>query len=58
MFFFPEDRIDAEHNKWINTTQEGIDFVKANPEYLEQYEKFALMDMEAEVSSLDLCSLW
>ena len=40
IFEFTEDRLKEEHNKWINTSAEGIEFVRKHPEYIEEYEKF------------------
>ena len=41
-----EERIDVEHNKWVNTTQEGLEFVMSHPEYLEEYRNFLSNEIE------------
>lgn len=48
---FTEDRLKEEHNKWINTTAEGIEFVRKHPRYIGEYEKF--MSLNNDDSSSD-----
>jgi len=41
------DRAKIEHSAWVNTTLEGIEFVRNHPEYREEYQKFTVLDAEA-----------
>lgn len=43
-----DDRTQLERSAWVNTTQEGIDFVRKHPEYFEEYQKFQYQDRLAE----------
>ena len=44
--YIVEDRLKEEHDKWINTTAMGIEFVRKHPEYIEEYEKFSRYDTD------------
>lgn len=37
-----------EHSAWVNTTQEGLEYVRAHPEYLDQYRSFAKQEQDTE----------
>ena len=51
---FAEDRLKEEHSKWINTTAEGIAFVRRHPEYIAEYEKFQSLDKDVgDVDNVD-----
>lgn len=36
------DRKEVEHSKWVNTTQEALNFIKKHPEHQKDYEYYKL----------------
>ncbi|XP_052803386.1 uncharacterized protein LOC128233645 [Mya arenaria] len=55
--YYSEERKAVEHDSWQNTTQMGIDFVLAHPEYLPEYRKFTLLDADEEPEEDDIDNL-
>ncbi|CAC5391774.1 unnamed protein product [Mytilus coruscus] len=40
--YYSIDRKELEHSKWVNTTQEALDFLKKHPEHQKDYEYYKL----------------
>ncbi|KAL4229159.1 hypothetical protein ACF0H5_012197 [Mactra antiquata] len=44
--YYSEDRQEVEHSKWINTTQEGIEYMMSHPELLDDYDRLPQFDLK------------
>ncbi|VDI56209.1 Hypothetical predicted protein [Mytilus galloprovincialis] len=40
--YYSIDRKEVEHSKWVNTTQEALNFIKKHPEHQKDYEYYKL----------------
>ncbi|KAL5019654.1 hypothetical protein ScPMuIL_002546, partial [Solemya velum] len=38
--YYSDSRKDEEHNDWVNTTKEAMQFLERNPEYINEYRDF------------------
>ena len=45
------DRKDLEHSKWVNTTQEALDFLKRHPEHYKDYQYYK---MKSEIDNKEI----